>query len=177
MVVLATSLAAMLANPSAQEAQDQPAATPPALPCAAEEYRAFDFWIGEWSVVPNGSDQQVATSRIERVSNGCAIRETWMPLSGGDGASLTARDPEDGSWHQLWIGSQPGRVHFEGGPVDGGMVLTGYWGTDSEGVPQLVRMTYTMRDDGTVRQHGQASSDEGENWTDSFDFIYRPIAG
>ena len=149
-----------------------PAQTPPPSPCAAEEYQAFDFWVGEWDVTPNGADQQVATSLIEKMGNGCAVRETWMPLRGGGGTSISTRDPNSGIWHQLWVGSAPGRVFFEGGAVEGTMVLTGYWGADSNGVPQLVRMTYTPREDGTVRQHGEASADHGATWSDSFDFIY-----
>ncbi|ANC50440.1 hypothetical protein CP97_14754 [Aurantiacibacter atlanticus] len=118
-----------------------------------------------------------ATSRIEKVSSGCAIAETWMPLNGGGGSSLTARDPQTGVWHQLWIGSAPGRVFFEGGPVGGTMVLTGYWGNEANGEPQLIRMTYSLREDGTVRQYGEASSDHGASWSDSFDFIYSPKSG
>ena len=162
--------------PLAQEAA--PAAPPPPPnPCAAEEYAAFDFWLGEWDVYQTDTDTQVATSRIEKVSNGCAVRETWMPLRGGGGASLTALDPQTGTWNQLWVGAQPGRVFFEGGPVDGAMVLTGYWGLDAQGQPSLVRMTYTQGQDGTVRQYGQASSDHGQSWNDSFDLTYRPKTG
>lgn len=151
----------------------QPADATPPPKCEGAEYEAFDFWIGEWEVFPNGGDNQVANSRIEKVSEGCAIRETWMPLSGGSGTSLSAYEPKDGAWHQLWIGQTPGRVFFAGGPADGKMVLTGYWGKDPTGNPSLVRMTYSIQDDGSVRQHGQASSDHGVSWSDSFDLIYR----
>lgn len=174
MAFLATSLAALLVL---QDQPPPPAALPPPPPCAADEYRAFDFWVGEWRVVANGTDFQVATSRIERVSGGCAIRETWMPSGGGDGTSITSRDPDTGIWHQLWVGSQPGRIFFSGGTVGEAMVLTGYWGSNAEGQPQLIRMTYTRREDGSVRQHGEASSDHGASWVDSFDFLYLPVAG
>ena len=151
-----------------------PAAPPPSPPkCEGANFEAFDFWVGEWSVFPNGGDEQVAESRIEKVSAGCAIRETWMPLQGRGGTSLSAYDPATGGWHQLWVGGSPGRVFFDGGAVDGAMVLTGYWGKDKDGKPSLVRMTYTLEADGTVRQYGQASSDHGRTWSDSFDLIYR----
>ena len=166
-----TTIAALL---FAQAAAAGTPASPPSPPCETEHYRQFDFWIGEWDVFQASDDSQVATSRIERVSNGCAIRETWMPLGGGGGSSLSTYDPQTSTWHQLWVGGQPGRIFFEGGLVDGSMVITGYWGTDSDGVAQLVRMTYTLREDGSVRQYGQASSDHGRTWEDSFDLIYRP---
>ncbi|MDG5747424.1 hypothetical protein P8Q88_04460 [Qipengyuania sp. XHP0207] len=150
-----------------------PATPPPQPSCETEAHSAFDFWVGEWEVYPKGREEKVADSRIERVSAGCAILENWMPLQGPEGKSLTALDPQTGRWHQLWIGGQPGRVFFDGGPVDGAMVLTGYWGKDQEGTPQLVRMTYSVQEDGSVRQYGQASSDHGQTWRDSFDLIYR----
>lgn len=143
-------------------------------PCAAEEFAAFDFWVGEWDVFQTGTDRQVATSRIEKVSGGCAVRETWMPLQGGGGVSLTTLDPQTGNWHQLWVGAQPGRIFFEGGPVDGAMVLTGYWGLDAEGRANLVRMTYTLGEDGSVRQLGESSIDHGRTWGAGFDLTYRP---
>ncbi len=47
------------------------------------------------------------------------------------------------------------------------MVITGKWGGP------LVRMTYSKNADGSVRQIGEQSTDEGKNWSPSFDFTYR----
>ena len=159
----------------AQTAASGPAPTPPPAPptCEGANHEAFDFWIGEWDVYANGADAKVADSRIEKVSAGCAVRETWMPLRGRSGSSVSTYDPSDGRWHQLWIGGAPGRVMFDGGPVGETMVLIGYWGTDAVGNPSLVRMTYSVQENGAVRQYAQASSDHGVTWSDSFDFIYR----
>lgn len=171
-IVAAALLAAFL------QADDPP--SPPAprpAPCAADQFAAFDFWVGEWDVYQTGTETQVANSRIEKVSNGCAVRETWMPLQDGGGTSISSLDPRTGTWRQVWVGAQPGQVHFVGGPVDGDMVLTGYWGQTPEGAPNLVRMTYSRREDGSVRQYGQASTDHGRTWSDSFDLTYRPKAG
>ena len=157
--------------------QEAPAAETPAPACSGENYDAFDFWVGEWDVYPAGSDRQVATSRIERLYNGCAVRENWMPASGGDGGSLNAYNPQTGLWHQTWIGSAPGDVEFVGGPVDGVMVINGYWpGALGPDTNPLQRITYTLQDDGSVRQHGEASEDHGLTWTTNFDLIYRPQA-
>ena len=158
-------------------AADPPSTPPPSPPqCEGEKYEAFDFWVGEWDVYPNSSEGEaakVADSSIEKVSAGCAIRETWMPLQGRGGTSLSAYDPKTEGWHQLWVGGTPGRTFFDGGAVEGKMVLTGQWGKAQDGTPLLVRMTYSLQDDGSVRQHGQASKDQGLTWTDYFDLIYR----
>ncbi len=157
------------------QAAAAPAAALPSPACDTAAYAAFDFWVGEWDVYPNGAHQPVARSAIERLYKGCAIRENWKPLRGVPGGSLSNLDPTTGRWHQTWIGSSPGRVEFEGGPVDGKMVLTGYWaGVGPAGEDGLIRMTYTPNDNGSVRQHGELSLDHGLSWSDSFDFIYRP---
>ncbi len=157
-----------------QSAGGETSAPPPAPPtCTTEAHAGFDFWVGEWEVFPNGQDRKVAESRIERKHNGCAIIENWMPLNGQGGTSLNHYDAASGRWNQKWVGSSPGAVEFVGGVVEGKMVLTGNW--PSPGAPQtLVRMTYTANEDGSVRQHGEASTDHGLSWQTAFDFIYRP---
>ena len=151
------------------------AGTTPAPACDSEEYRALDFWVGDWDVYPNGRDNLVAHSKIEKLYNGCAIRENWMPLRGSTGGSLSGFDPATRRWHQTWIGSAPGVVRFEGGPVEGKMVLTGWWpGSGPNGEDGLTRMTYSRIEGNAVRQFGEFSADHGLTWQPSFDFVYRP---
>lgn len=38
-------------------------------------------------------------------------------------------------------------------------------------------MTYTTNPDGSVRQHGESSTDHGVSWQSSFDLLYRPKKG
>ena len=73
------------------------------------------------------------------------------------------------------ISSTAGVVHFEGGPVQDKLVLTGWWaGSGPQGEDGLTRMTYSRVGDGAVRQFGEFSSDHGLTWVPSFDFVYRP---
>jgi hypothetical protein len=149
-----------------------PAAAPSA--CASDAHRAFDFWVGDWEVFPSGKDRLVARSKIERLYDGCAIRENWMPLKGAGGGSLNSYDPQTGRWFQYWVDGQGGQVQFVGGAVAGKIVLTGFWrNANGAGKHALTRMTYTAIDKDTVRQHGEGSTDEGLTWTTSFDFLYR----
>ncbi|QDP18639.1 hypothetical protein [Sphingomonas xanthus] len=141
--------------------------------CTAPEHRQFDFWVGRWSVTPTGKMNVVAESLIEKLYGGCVIRENWMPLTGTPGGSLN--NFIDGRWHQTWVDSANSRVEFSGGFVDGRMVLLGYWkGVNGPGKDALIRMTYTQGSDGSVRQHGEQSTDHGHSWSTSFDFTYRP---
>ena len=157
---------AMLIQAGVASAQSTGSASPPPPPCEAAEFHQFDFWVGKWDVYgPNG--KQVANSLIEKVY-GCGIRENWMPFSKNDGGSLSIYVPGSKQWEQFWVDSGGSRVHFTGGWDGKAMVLTGRWGGP------LTRMTYTKADDGSVRQYGEQSTDDGKTWTAAFDFTYRP---
>lgn len=162
---------------TAAETPAEPPAPPPPPPpaCATEFHAQFDFWVGTWEVYPTGSDTKVADSWIQRISAGCVIRESWMPLRGGDGTSMSFINHDTGRWQQVWVGSDGKRVDFEGGMVGEAMVLTGYWdGVGPAGSDLLTRMTYTLGEDGSVRQFGEGSTDHGKTWQTSFDLTYRP---
>lgn len=173
-------LTALLAVPAgfllgAQMPPPVPPANPPAN-CTRPEHRQFDFWIGHWQVFRTDKpDTMVGTSLIEAVYNGCGIRENWQPFTLNTGGSLNLYDRAARKWRQTWIDSSGARVDFEGGLVEGKMVLTGLWrGFAGPGKHALVRMTYSREAGGTVRQLGEASVDKGRRWSPSFDFTYRP---
>lgn len=177
MIIYLAAYFAMQATPAAPTApvatpQPKSAATPP--PCATVTHRAFDFWVGDWDVTPTGAAQLVAHSKIERLYDGCAIRENWMPLKGSGGGSLSAFDTSDGRWHQRWIDNSGTTVNFDGGMAGSAMVMTGLWrNLIGPGQHGLVRMRYTANADGSVRQLGEQSIDHGISWQPSFDFTYR----
>ena len=153
----------------AQTTASPPPAPPPA--CTGPEHRQFDFWVGEWTVTPTGKANVVASSLIEKLYGGCAVRENWMPLKGTAGGSLN--NYYDGQWRQTWVDAANSRVDFTGGLVDGKMVMTGEWkGVLGPGKDALIRMTYSKNADGTVRQHGEQSTDGGKSWSTNFDFTY-----
>jgi len=155
------------------QAVSPPVPPPPA--CTAAEHRQFDFWVGEWTVTPTGKPNTVANSVIENLYGGCVIRENWMPLKGTPGGSLN--NYADGRWHQTWVDSSNARVEFAGGLAGGEMVLLGYWkDVNGPGQSALIRMTYSKNSDGSVRQHGEQSTDHGLTWSTNFDFTYHPKA-
>ncbi len=140
-----------------------------AATCADAEHHRFDFWIGRWDVY-NVKGAMVAHSLIEPVY-GCGIRENWMPLNNQPGGSLSIYLPDQQHWEQFWIDSSGSRAMFIGGWNGSAMVISGKWGGP------LIRMTYSKNPDGSVRQFGERSTDEGKTWNPSFDFTYRPAKG
>ena len=64
------------------------------------------------------------------------------------------------------------------GPLTVAMVIAGTWPASPAATSgPLTRMTYTRNTDGSVRQFGEQSTDQGHVWAPAFDFTYRPHAG
>ncbi|HET9581955.1 MAG TPA: hypothetical protein VFP76_03985 [Gemmatimonadota bacterium] len=141
-----------------------------APPCAREEYRQFDFWLGTWEVTtPDG--KVAGTNTIESVLNGCALRESWRGAGGMTGTSTNTYDPHAGRWHQTWVDDRGGFLLISGGLEKGSMVLEGEM-VDEEG-PVVHRIAWTPGPAGEVRQLWEASRDGGTTWVVVFDGLYR----
>ena len=140
---------ALFASPAI--AQDDAPAAPPASPCAGDEYRQFDFWIGHWTVTQN--DQPAGSNHIEAIDGGCALAENWTSANAGfTGHSLNSYDRVTGEWHQTWVDSGGTVLKLDGGLENGSMVLSGA-GMTADGKTITNRITWTPAENGTVRQH------------------------
>ena len=162
----------LFAFSSAIEAQSVPSPPPPA--CAAPEFRQFDFWLGKWSVTNPKTGNQIGTSEITRVSEGCAIREQWKATNGMGGMSINYYDSADRKWHQDWVGGDGTILHLHGELVANAMVLSGEIKT-AKGT-SLNRITWTPLDGGKMKQEWSTSSDDGKTWQISFVGIYEKQA-
>ena len=168
-------LAFTLAN-TAPAPAPAPLPAPPQVDCADADHAAFNFWIGTWTVSDTASGSRVATSRIEPVVGGCAIRETYHQTVGPagkpldyQGTSYSAFNAIDQVWRQYYVDNGGTAAVLTGGMKDGAMVLDGRNG------PVSTRMTVRAQPDGTVRQSGQASTDGGKTWQPGYDFTYRKM--
>ncbi|MEP6848971.1 MAG: tetratricopeptide repeat protein, partial [Acidobacteriota bacterium] len=72
-------------------------------PCKAkEEFRQFDFWIGDWDVkTPQGLP--AGSSRVQLILGKCIIFENWSGGGGTNGKSFNIFDTNDNKWHQTWV--------------------------------------------------------------------------
>lgn len=133
-------------------------ATP--APCASQEHRQFDFWIGDWQVrKPDGT--VVAINRISSEYGGCVIHERYATGRGYSGESLNIYDASRKVWHQTWVDSGGLLLALEGRWDGTRMIL--------EGARQ--RITWTPAADGSVRQLWEAADEKGA-WTIVFDGRY-----
>lgn len=142
----------------------------PAKACDAKEFRAFDFWVGEWRVTWKTPQGQPAEGRnsIQRVLDGCAIEEHWHGDDGSEGKSLSFFDPSAQRWHQAYVDKTAQPLLLEGAFEGRSLVLTGK--SRRGGLETFHRITWSPLADG-VRQHWEQSAN-GRTWETVFDGRY-----
>ena len=157
-----------------QAAQTTAGAPEPAAPCAREEFRAFDFWVGEWEV-RTAEGKLAGHNRIESSQQGCVLIEHWTGLSGNTGMSINYLDKASGQWVQIWTDAGGGQIDIRGGPTDDGMLLEGRIHYVANGTSASFRGLWTPLPDGRVRQFFEQSNDGGETWEAWFEGFYSRV--
>ena len=159
------------------QAAASPAPAPAAVTdCSAPAHGQFDFWIGDWDVVPNGAPQtpgrKPSRNTVTKIQSGCVSHENWQAAT-NTGESFNIYDRTRDKWHQTWVDSGGGLQEFWGGLKDGNMV---YEGTapppKGQTVGERTRMTFFNLAPGKVRQLVERSSDGGKTWKVQYDFAY-----
>src|SRR5918993_4836742 len=167
----------------ALQAAAAPVAAPPnPFDCSAPEHRQFDFWVGEWDVVPNGPPVPPATppsgspasNVIHKSHNGCVLVENWDDRQGGTGQSFNLYDRVRKQWHQTWVDSTGGLHEYWGELRDGNMMFIGE-------VPlppasrfagrRTIRLTFFPLGPDKVRQFSESLGSDG-TWSINYDLIY-----
>lgn len=140
-----------------------------AAPCDSVDHRAFDFWIGEWTVrTPDG--KVAGSNRIEREYDGCVLHERYDTSRGYRGESLNMFDAGRKLWHQTWVDTSGTLLLLEGGLCAGQMVMRGKtFAADGQATEH--RITWTPNTDGTVRQLWESTDVKGA-WKVLFDGLY-----
>ena len=149
-------------------------ATPPTKSaCQTDEnFRAFDFWVGDWNVHGNNGGPFAGTNSITVIEGGCALLETWKGQGGSSGMSTNHYNPITGKWRQLWLSAGAYSIDYEGGIVNGSMAMEGLIYYYGNGKTFPFRGRWTPLPDGSVRQHFEQFNPEKDEWATWFDGIY-----
>lgn len=149
----------------------QPAAKP--VPCAAPEFRQFDFWVGDWDVASAKDGVHRGTSHVSREMGDCVVWENWA--SAGNpyfGKSYNTYNVNLKRWEQYWVDNAAGVIFFHGDLKDNVM---DYWTDD---VPQTGggalrrHLQFFNLGPDKVRQFSQGSTDAGKTWHVEYDLTY-----
>ena len=160
--------ATTIGQPSGSLSPDEPARH---ASCDAPEYRQFDFWVGDWNAFEAGSTAPVARLRVDRLLDGCVLREDYEGADGHKGVSLSIYDASRKLWHQTWVTNRGELLVIEGAFHGGKMVLIGADRTE-DGTQRQVRGSWKPEGDG-FRETAVTSTDGGKTWKPWFDLVFR----
>jgi len=145
-----------------------------AHPCKYDpKFRAFDYWVGEWDVRPNGSPGAPPAENVVTLEYGdCVVHEHWKsPNSSGE--SFNIYDASRGEWFQTWVDDGGGLHQYHGNPDAQGNLD---FSTDLQYAPgeprQATRLRFFRLGPDEVRQLSERSPDGGKSWTVNYDLIY-----
>ncbi len=131
-------------------------------PCNSPEHRAFDFWLGEWTVTSPTRQGWTAQSSITTSNDDCSVHENYQSQGGYAGKSINFYDPQKQKWHQTWIDNRGAPIYLEGNLENDAMILA----------DETNRVTWSVQTDQRVRQHWETTTDGGETWSTAFDGYY-----
>jgi hypothetical protein len=143
------------------------------FPCMGDErHRAFDFWIGEWTVTQNG--QFAGNSSVQPILGHCTIFEQWESATGTFGKSFNYYDPGLDHWRQIWISDSGSFIEFTGEARDGGIFYTAETIDPTDGSVTHHKFEFTVIGEDGVRQYWETSTDDGASWQSIWDGRYEP---
>lgn len=148
------------------------------VPCNSEEYRQFDFWIGDWDAF-NNKGIKVGDSKISASLDGCLILEEWKSTMQSDmrkyeGKSFNNYDRPSGKWYQTWIANHGEAINFLSGNFENN-VMSFYskpylYARDTMAIRKL---SFTRLNNGEVVQRGEILNTDTSKIKTDFEFIYK----
>lgn len=120
--------------------------------CCTENHKAFDFWVGTW-LVSNPDGSPAGSNTIVKSESECVIKENWTSAKADStGTSTNFYNQLTGHWEQLWIDNTGAHLKLKGNRVGNQMILISDEFENVTGEINRNRITWTLNDDGTVRQ-------------------------
>lgn len=144
-----------------------------AAPCEDTEFRAFDFWLGDWDVASAATGVHQGSSHVAKEMGDCVVWENWTSAGGPYfGKSYNTWNVNLKRWEQYWVDNAAGVIFFHGGVKEGVM---DYWTDDvpqSAGGTLLRHLQFFNLGPDKVRQFSQGSNDGGKTWHIEYDLVY-----
>jgi hypothetical protein len=142
-------------------------------PCCSEDHKAFDFWVGNWTVYNNGGGV-IGTNKVVKMIDGCVLQENWVASNKTNtGTSYNFFDSTDSTWNQVWISNTGNVLRLKGHiDIEGAMVLKSELVNGPKG-NYYNQITWSQNDDGSVTQQWDILTESNQPLSKAFEGIYK----
>ena len=143
--------------------------------CCTDDHKAFDFWVGDWSVYNTGGII-IGTNKVVKMEGGCVLQENWKASNNSNtGTSYNYFDLSDSTWNQVWISSTGNVLNLKGNlNKEGVMVLKSKLVQSSKG-SYYNQINWTKNDNGTVTQRWDILNENLAPLSKAFEGIYKKL--
>ena len=147
-------------------------------PCSDPVYRQFDFWIGEWEAFgPKG--KKAGDSKISTVLDSCVILEEWTSTAVVNGLryagkSFNTYNAVTGQWQQTWVDNAAASTEYLVGKFEADRIIfqTNPFKFSKDTIATR-KLTFFNLGKDKVRQLGELSKNNGQDWITEYDLEYR----
>lgn len=149
--------------------------SPPAATCSGPEFHQFDFWLGRWQVF-GPTNKLSANVTVSSELGGCALIETWTPLSaknGHGGRGMSTYNTANQKWEYFWIASNAYTSYWTGELHGQSMQFTAMG--PSAGAAAMRHWNMTLMPDGRIQEQAFFSQDNGKTWKSQYILYWKRV--
>ncbi|HNQ13559.1 MAG TPA: hypothetical protein PKM16_10165 [Bacteroidia bacterium] len=142
-------------------------------PCCKDEYKEFDFWLGEWEVF-DVEGKKVGNSQISKSERNCILFEKWTSVGDHTGSSINFFDQKNYEWNQVWVDNNGLILKLKGGLIANGIIqMSSELLQNDQGLNFKNSIRWTLQEDGTVKQQWDMTDENLESFKTLFIGIYK----
>ncbi len=135
----------------------------PQLPSVA---RAFDYWLGTWTVIPSeGGAAGTSSVTAYGLGGGVGLLEDYVGADGSRRSSASFYDSLRRSWRMLSLDSDGTLLDLAGAVRSGTMTLEGDFTEPASGASKRARLTIARGGPGVLERLLETSDDDGVTWS------------
>lgn len=141
--------------------------------CCSDNYKAFNFWIGDWTVY-NKSGQIIGANKVVKMLDGCVLQENWVAANKTNtGTSYNFYNASDSTWNQVWVSNSGNVLNLKGNlSKEGVMILKSNLLTGPRG-KYYNQITWSVNTDGSVTQLWDILNEAQKPISIAFEGIYK----
>ncbi len=141
--------------------------------CCTENHKAFDFWVGDWTVYDT-SGKIIGTNKVVKLQDSCVLQENWKASNKSNtGTSYNFFDSSNNTWNQVWISNTGNVLNLKGNLSNDGIMILKSKLVNGPNGNYYNQITWSKNNKDSVIQRWEILNESGEPISKAFEGIYK----